>query len=1431
MTSTLTSRNEIQSQSSSPYVIQTSPTQDDRSSTALFLSLTPETMNSVTSDPDRLQTSTLPSVFFFLLTSTDLLLIDTSALHLHSDFSFASPSGQQMTTWVANSLNASVDVVSSVVTVSSMSDPSPALSAHRTTGGDQSFTTGGDQSFTTGGDQSFSALLISDSMATASLATSGGTAPTDINTAILSTYTVSLGNTMVDTLASSVASNTNFDATNTASLSTYTVPLGNTILDSWASSLASSTNFDTVNTSTTLPPYTLSTPGFITALASSTLNVNEASPSNTLFTLSTTPSEIEPSTVSVNSAHSTISATFVQTFEGLKTSTTTNTLTFPETSQNDTVAQTSAQTTYNFETQSSPLYDGSTYGTTTPSYTRPSSWNTATTPVVVDSNSVYDSASPTFIQSSESLITHQPTPPYSGIKDTTTPTSSQSHDSLNIVTSHTALNDNSLLDTFTKTNTPPMGTATSPGISDSVSHSTGTLTSSSPLGTATSPGISDSVSHSTGTLTSSSPTFSFSAGTTFNKVSTENAYNSGEALSYTQTISTQSIITITNGPIDIISIGDSLYHTTVFAGMHSYDSLKTETMTITTASPGVQITDTPTNVQQSVSSTATASPVSAYDNIISPTGVTTTPQPAHSQSSATVINTPPLDNLNWTTQSYTISYGQSQNTLTTSYSQPSNNVSTNTLTDSRSFINIQTTVASLSIPPLEISTPLFTGSIPHTITPNSIELSLKTYSEVFTVTAGSIQNTVTSLDTQLTDGLNSLTQSTSSDFNSAYVPTNTQFTSKLSSGLGSNTISENTISNINNISTQSTAIASATIELNTLTNTMTTIPIVETQHLTFSTSFIISLDSAQFTLAVSAPLSTASLHYSTTGSAATTPATNTAVVTNYGTATNVFTASDAATFISGVSTTIKTDVHSPTVSTFSSGLLSQSETVSSASTSTTISPNSLVATISIIPSTTKSVDQPVNSQNQSSDTVSGTAILSPTTLSIPPNGLSTTSPSYPSASLSGSISDITLPFQPSFTVQFPVTTTPSGEQISATTNPMNSLSVSSTSPGSIQPATTVSSIPSTSSTAILTPASSSSSTPVNITVPPANQSSQQRDDRDKIIGITVGVIGGALLILAAIVAYHCWRKREQARSYQSMDGQSTSSEQTADAGEEPISKVRNDVIFDGVIPRFPHYKDFNGVEAFRPPYFTMIDIGSEGHNIIKGSVVKPEDVSLGEKRSSFKQKKNGSPLKSVQFVNPLMVEEIEPDSLDYPSSEGLMKKGIVVKSVKFQNTTSESHDYEDDPSVDYDTESDNDDQSPSRGDDGQSSTYVENDYATVYSIPGDTEPGAAKTADRTLYPQSREAMDNKLNGKTLQGSGGISGSFAIRVPRTGGPQGGPVRKLAGHRALWQSPDVERHSKSDLTGSKRLSLSPQITERVQRERERQCGYMYEKLNYN
>ncbi|KAK6970989.1 mucin-5AC-like isoform X4, partial [Biomphalaria glabrata] len=213
--------------------------------------------------------------------------------------------------------------------------------------------------------------------------------------------------------------------------------------------------------------------------------------------------------------------------------------------------------------------------------------------------------------------------------------------------------------------------------------------------------------------------------------------------------------------------------------------------------------------------------------------------------------------------------------------------------------------------------------------------------------------------------------------------------------------------------------------------------------------------------------------------------------------------------------------------------------------------------------------------------------------------------------------------------------------------------------------------------------STSSSPPANATIPPPGLNSRQEDDRDKIIAITVGVIGGALFIFAIIIAIFCWRRRQMDRSYETMDAQSTSSDQRSDTSEEIPSKTPDAVNFDGIIPRFPNYKDYNGWDTFRPPYFTMIDIGPTAHNIIKGSVVSPGDATL-TKKSSFKKK---SSMKSVQFVNPL-VEEIEPDydATVSISSNGQPKKGIIVKTVKFKNTVSESNDFEDVPREDTDKE-------------------------------------------------------------------------------------------------------------------------------------------------
>uniref|UniRef100_A0A2C9LXU9 Uncharacterized protein n=1 Tax=Biomphalaria glabrata TaxID=6526 RepID=A0A2C9LXU9_BIOGL len=213
--------------------------------------------------------------------------------------------------------------------------------------------------------------------------------------------------------------------------------------------------------------------------------------------------------------------------------------------------------------------------------------------------------------------------------------------------------------------------------------------------------------------------------------------------------------------------------------------------------------------------------------------------------------------------------------------------------------------------------------------------------------------------------------------------------------------------------------------------------------------------------------------------------------------------------------------------------------------------------------------------------------------------------------------------------------------------------------------------------------STSSPPPANVTIPPPGLNSRQEDDRDKIIAITVGVIGGALFIFAIIIAIFCWRRRQKDRSYETMDAQSTSSDQRSDTSEEIPSKTPDAVNFDGIIPRFPNYKDYNGWDTFRPPYFTMIDIGPTAHNIIKGSVVSPGDATL-TKKSSFKKK---SSMKSVQFVNPL-VEEIEPDydATVSISSNGQPKKGIIVKTVKFKNTVSESNDFEDVPREDTDKE-------------------------------------------------------------------------------------------------------------------------------------------------
>ncbi|XP_055860387.1 serine-rich adhesin for platelets-like isoform X3 [Biomphalaria glabrata] len=274
--------------------------------------------------------------------------------------------------------------------------------------------------------------------------------------------------------------------------------------------------------------------------------------------------------------------------------------------------------------------------------------------------------------------------------------------------------------------------------------------------------------------------------------------------------------------------------------------------------------------------------------------------------------------------------------------------------------------------------------------------------------------------------------------------------------------------------------------------------------------------------------------------------------------------------------------------------------------------------------------------------------------------------------------------------------------------------------------------------------STSSPPPANATIPPPGLNSRQEDDRDKIIAITVGVIGGVLFIFAIIIAIFCWRRRQKDRSYETMDAQSTSSDQRSDTSEEIPSKTPDAVNFDGIIPRFPNYKDYNGWDTFRPPYFTMIDIGPTAHNIIKGSVVSPEDATL-TKKSSFKKK---SSMKSVQFVNPL-VEEIEPDydATVSISSNGQPKKGIIVKTVKFKNTVTESNDFEDVPKEDTDKE---------QSYEYPHQTSSDYDYATV-SFSGenrdshgtyDTLGTVSDSPAKTSGPPSTSFQSNTPNGHT-----------------------------------------------------------------------------------
>ncbi|KAK0050665.1 mucin-5AC-like isoform X3 [Biomphalaria pfeifferi] len=276
--------------------------------------------------------------------------------------------------------------------------------------------------------------------------------------------------------------------------------------------------------------------------------------------------------------------------------------------------------------------------------------------------------------------------------------------------------------------------------------------------------------------------------------------------------------------------------------------------------------------------------------------------------------------------------------------------------------------------------------------------------------------------------------------------------------------------------------------------------------------------------------------------------------------------------------------------------------------------------------------------------------------------------------------------------------------------------------------------------------STSSPPPANVTIPPPGLNSRQEDDRDKIIAITVGVIGGALFIFAIIIAIFCWRRRQIDRSYETMDAQSTSSDQRSDTSEEIPSKTPDAVNFNGIIPRFPNYKDYNGWDTFRPPYFTMIDIGPTAHNIIKGSVVSPEDATL-TKKSSFK-KKSSTFMKSVQFVNPL-VEEIEPDydATVSISSNGKPKKGIIVKTVKFNNTVTESNDFEDAPREDTDKE---------QSYEYPHQTFSDYDYATV-SFSGenkdshgtyDTLGTVSDSPAKTNGPPPTSFQSNTPNGHT-----------------------------------------------------------------------------------
>lgn len=123
-------------------------------------------------------------------------------------------------------------------------------------------------------------------------------------------------------------------------------------------------------------------------------------------------------------------------------------------------------------------------------------------------------------------------------------------------------------------------------------------------------------------------------------------------------------------------------------------------------------------------------------------------------------------------------------------------------------------------------------------------------------------------------------------------------------------------------------------------------------------------------------------------------------------------------------------------------------------------------------------------------------------------------------------------------------------------------------------------------------------------------------------------------------------------------------------------------------------------------------------------------------------------MKSVQFVNPL-VEELEPDydATVSISSNGQPKKGVIVKTVKFKNTLTESNDFEDVPREDTDKE---------QSYEYPHQTSSDYDYATV-SFSGenrdshgtyDTLGTVSDSPAKTSGPPSTSFQSNTPNGHT-----------------------------------------------------------------------------------